>query len=259
MIEADAFYVQDDEDEFTATAATAGPWSEHLQHGGPPSALLVRAAERAAGRDDAVALRAAVDFLSPVPVGPVTVRAEVAKPGRTALAVDAELAAGGRAVLRARVWLVRLVDDGPQVAADGDADVVVPADSEGPPLRWTFPYACHLEWRVAGGDAEGPGPASVWARQRVPLVAGEAPSAMQRVLVAADSGSGVSAVLDWDAWSFVNVDLDVHLLRPACGEWVGLDAVTRAARTGAAQCVTTLRDAAGWLGTGTQTLVVQPR
>jgi acyl-coenzyme A thioesterase PaaI-like protein len=254
-----SFFVADGESGLTATEATAGPWAGHLQHGGPPSALLVRAAEQAVGREDVVALRVAVDFLSPVPVGPVQVSASVAKPGRTAVAVDAELSAGGRTVLRGRVWLVRLTDDGPHVAAAGDAGFSHPDDLPAALLRWEFPYAVHMDWRRVDGDPDGPGEAHVWARQRVPLVAGEAPSGLQRAVVAADSGSGVSAVLDWDRWSFVNVDLDVHLLRPLVGEWVALDAVTRVSPTGSALCATTLRDTAGWLGTAAQTLVVQPR
>jgi acyl-CoA hydrolase len=259
--EAESFYVQDDADAFTATVATTGPWSAGLQHGGPPAALLARAAEQAAGRDDVVALRAAVDFLSPVPVGPVRVSAEVAKPGRTALAVDTALSAGGRTVLRARVWLVRLADDGPHVPAPDGTDPKAPGPESLPdqPMSWSFPYARHVDWRCIEGTPDTPGPAHVWSRPRIPLVRGEEPSGLQRVLITADSGSGISSVLDWDTWSFVNVDLDVHLLRPPTGGWVGMDAVTRVARTGAAQCATTLHDEGGWLGTAAQTLVVQPR
>jgi Acyl-CoA thioesterase C-terminal domain len=46
------------------------------------------------------------------------------------------------------------------------------------------------------------------------------------VLVAADSGSGVSVALDWTRYLFINVDLSVHLHRMPEGEWVCLDAVT---------------------------------
>ena len=46
------------------------------------------------------------------------------------------------------------------------------------------------------------------------------------MLVAADSGNGVSAALDWREHLFINTDLTVHLLRPPEGEWVCLDAVT---------------------------------
>ena len=38
-----AFYLPLGDDRFESTLATAGPWSADAQHGGPPSALLVRA------------------------------------------------------------------------------------------------------------------------------------------------------------------------------------------------------------------------
>ena len=46
---------------------------------------------------------------------------------------------------------------------------------------------------------------------RHPLVAGEEPSPLQRVLIAADAGNGVSAALDWRRYLFINTDLSVHL------------------------------------------------
>jgi len=42
---------------------------------------------------------------------------------------------------------------------------------------------------------------------RHPLLPGEAPSPLVRVLAAADSGNGVSAALDYRRWLFVNADL----------------------------------------------------
>src|SRR3954452_14226492 len=102
---------QDGPTRWRASAATEGPWSSRLQHGGPPSALLVRAAERAAhrqtGREELQAVRVVVDFLGPVPVEVVEVRAELVRAGRSAVLVDCELSAAGRTALRARTWLGR--------------------------------------------------------------------------------------------------------------------------------------------------------
>ena len=259
------FFTQDDDTRFTAARATAGPWSPDMQHGGPPSALLVRQAERAAGDDDLVALRAAIDFFGPVPVGPVTVEARVTRPGRAIVGVDADLVAGGRTALRARVWLLRLgtpspvLGPGSRGTASPDGQIPPPDGAPEARLPWDFPYARSIEWRLTGGDPLAPGPAAMWARQRIPLLAGEEPSSLQRAVTVADSGSGISAVLDWDEWSFVNIDLDVHLLRPLVGEWVHLDAVTRTSGIGSGTCSTTMHDSAGHLGTSGQTLVVQPR
>ena len=83
-----------------------------------------------------------------------------------------------------------------------------------------------MEIIFARGKFLEPGPATVWMRPRVALVEGEEFTPLQRVMVAADGGNGVSAPLDWSGFIFINTDLTVHLLRPPVGEWVCLDAVT---------------------------------
>jgi hypothetical protein len=120
-------------------------------------------------------------------------------------------------------------------------------------------YHTAMEYRfVRGGFAE-PGPAVAWMRMRVPLVDGEEPSPLERVLVAADSGNGVSATLDWSRFLFINVDLSVHLHRPMTGEWVCLDAITIPERTGIGIADTALYDERGPIGRADQTLLVDAR
>ena len=104
-----------------------------------------------------------------------------------------------------------------------------------------------------------PGPATVWMRMRVPLVAGEEPSPLVRVMVAADSGNGVSAALDWREYVFINVDLTVHLHRHPAGEWVCLDALTLPEETGLGLADTLLSDGRGRIGRAAQTLLVDKR
>src|SRR5229473_8314866 len=66
---------------YRADSSTGGPWDASLQHGGPPNALLIHAAERLAaaetGRTDLVALRLAAEFVGPVPVGDVVATARI--------------------------------------------------------------------------------------------------------------------------------------------------------------------------------------
>ena len=52
------------------------------------------------------------------------------------------------------------------------------------------------------------------------------------MLIAADSGNGISSTLDFRRYLFINVDLTVHLHRLPAGEWVCLDAVTVPEPTG---------------------------
>lgn len=268
---ADSFFTPVDPEQgvWSATAACAGPWSAQMQHGGPPSALLVRAAERLARatRDDLVAHRVAVDFLGPVPVGPVEVRARVVRSGRSVVLVDSELEAAGRTCLHSRVWLIRGEVPEPTPAVSGN-DPAVPAPEDVPETRtWQFPYAQHIEWRPVFGGGFDPGPARVWTRPRIPLVPAEDDptpmSGLQRGVLVGDSGSGVSSELAWDEWAFLNIDLDVHLLRQPEGEWLLLDSRTRLGPAGTGLAGTTLWDvtAAGprVVGSGAQTLVVSRR
>src|SRR6266702_4210530 len=101
--------------------------------------------------------------------------------------------------------------------------------------------------------------ALVWMRMLHPLVLGEEPSPLQRVLVAADSGNGVSATLDWTRYLFINVDLSVHLHRMPEGEWVCLDAVTLPERNGVGMADTHLFDERGAIGRAVQTLLIAER
>ena len=57
-------------------------------------------------------------------------------------------------------------------------------------------YPDLVETRVARGRFFN-GPCATWFRLRCPLLEGETPSAYQRVAVAADSGNGISAILDF--------------------------------------------------------------
>ena len=94
---------------------------------------------------------------------------------------------------------------------------------------------------------------------RQPLVAGEEPTPLQRVLVAADVGNGVSAALDYRRYLFINVDLTVHLERMPVGEWVCVDAVTLPQPNGIGTAESVLSDGSGRIGRALQTLLISER
>ena len=77
---------------------------------------------------------------------------------------------------------------------------------------------------------------------------GEQPSPLARVLVAADSGNGVSMELSLETHVFINTELTVHLHREPVGEWVCLDARTRIGPDGAGVATSTLYDSVGRFG-----------
>jgi hypothetical protein len=94
---------------------------------------------------------------------------------------------------------------------------------------------------------------------RHPLVAGETPSPYQRVAVAADSGNGVSAVLDFAQYVFVNCDLTINLLRRPAGEGICLQARTALGGNGCGLAESALYDEQGLIGRATQSLAVRRR
>ncbi|MFL6164185.1 MAG: acyl-CoA thioesterase domain-containing protein [Jatrophihabitantaceae bacterium] len=242
--------------------ACGGPWRPELQHGGPPSALLVLAAERlaaaASGRDDLLAARLAAEFISPVPVAPLTVTARVDRLSRAAVLIQAMLGPTdepARSCLQSRIWLLA---PGEQPPRSEPVPAEPPAGPDGLPDFGfdSFPYARHLDWRLAAGNGRARGPAAAWVSARVPLLAGRRYSPLQRTALFADSASGISAELDWNDWSFANVDLDLHLFRAPVGEWLLVDAVTELG-AGVAMTRSRLSDLTGPVGAGLQTLLVR--
>jgi hypothetical protein len=245
---------------FVATAATAGPWSPDAQHGGPPSALAARELDRHEPDENMRLARVAVDILGPVPVGPLTARTRTLRPGKRVALLETVLEAGGRPVLVARGWRIAKLPGAPVVSRDAAAPEL-PAAAKTPrfPGGHVDGYLTQIEWRFEAGNFDEPGPCKTWARPLIPLLPGEDASAMSRVLLLADSGSGVSMALDPRAYIFINVDLTVILHRDPVDEWLQLDALTTMGGTGTGLAETRLSDSAGEIGIGVQTLLVAPR
>jgi hypothetical protein len=258
----DAFYEQLDDTLFRSTPATAGPWDPRAQHGGPPSALLAHAIEHGTPpRPDLRLARVTVELMRPVPVTELTTTVRVLRSRRRTELVEAELTADGEPVMRMTASRVAAAPGSvPTVAAGAPA---LPLPPPAPTPAWAGAhldgYMTAVEWRPVTGWVSEPGPAVVWARPTVDLVAGRGITPAERVLVVADSGSGVSAALDIREWTFVNSDLTVLLHRHPAGEWVCLESATSIDPDGIGCAHTRLSDPAGELGYGLQTLVVQPR
>ncbi len=257
-----AFYVPEG-DGYRATELTRGPWDPQSQHAGPPCALLGRELDRAGALDPGRLSRATFEILGPVPIAPLTVTAEVVRPGRSVELVEGTMANEGKPIMRARAWRIRTTDPmdlDPATPEPGP----VPGPGEGEEVDF-FPtgqdvgYHTAMETRFVRGAFTTPGPALAWMRMRVALVEGEEPDPLHRVLVAADSGNGVSSPLDYRRWMFINADVSVTLRRHPGGEWVGLDAATYPEPDGVGMSDTRLHDEAGMIGRSTQTLFVGPQ
>lgn len=257
-----AFYQPLGGGRYASTELTRGPWDAGSQHAGPPSALLGFAVEHREGaREDMRVARIALEIMRPVPLETLVATTRVTHASRGVEVVEAELAVeGGPVVVTGRAVRVRV--------ADGAAPEVVPAQVFGDPealvetpfaFRFAMGYHTAMETRFVAGAFDRPGPATVWFRMRYPLVEGEPVDPLSRVLTAADSGNGVSSVLDFGSYMFINPELSVHLRRYPRGEWVCLDAATTIEADGIGVAATDLHDASGPIGRGTQSLYVAAR
>jgi hypothetical protein len=266
----------DDPARFIGTSWCAGSWSSTLQHGGPPAALLMRTIERLPSSIDGPVQigRFTAEILGPIPVGEVVVSASITRPGRSVELVEAHLMAGGRAAMTARAWRMRIepmelpvpggvvpVHDELPGFPKGEVDLpALPdrADVLQLPM-WNVGYAAAVEWRFVSGGEEGGSPVTVWARPRVDLVAGEVATPLSRLLILADTGNGLSRVLDVDTWWFINTELTVHVHRQPSGDWFLLAARSTVEATGNGLTETELYDQHGRVGRAAQALLVGRR
>ncbi len=258
---ADAFYVPEGDGRFLSTEWTIGPWARDSQHAGPPAALLGRAVELAVGRDDVQVVRVTFEILRPVPVAPLTVTAQVMRPGRSVILTSASVSDERGVVMLAYAWCIRRAEldlaqvihgDPPPAGPDaGEAGEMFPSDE--------VSYLRAMDWRFVRGGFVQPGPAVAWARMRVSLVKDEEVTPLSRVLALADSGNGISSAIDFSRWLFINPDLSVYLHRLPRGEWVCLDAQTTVEPNGIGLATSVLSDETGVIGRGMQSLFLGPR
>lgn len=252
-------------DHFHSTVLTRGPWHPDHQHAGPPVALVCRALEAAARPHGLTHLaRLTANLVRPVPIDALQIEVQTVYVGRNAGHFSARLSAQGKEV---GLFTALAQRESPLALPAGLPghplpQVAVPPDASRPAQ---FPFAGKqvgygdlVETRSASGTLFQ-GPCSIWFRLRQALVEGEVPSAYQRVAVAADSGNGISAILDYQRYSFVNSDLTINLLRQPVGEWICLQAQTWWGDQGTGLAESALYDTQGLIGRATQSLAVRER
>ncbi len=250
---------------FAATDLVRSTWSASIQHGAPVSALLARALERCAQRDDTRLTRVVVDLLGGVPAeGDIWVRSKVERTGKQIELVSAQMLGPGkdgtpRPVATATGWRMQTLDT--------DALRHAPAEPM-PPLSaakardmrkdWDRNYVHSLDWRwLTSPLDEGPGES--WIRPLVDLVKDEQLTPLQRLFTVADDANGLGNKLDIRKWTFMNTDLAVHIHRIPEGEWTGIRAETSYGPDGIGATLGTLFDEQGPVGAIQQSVLVRPR
>jgi hypothetical protein len=259
-----------DGDLLVPTLYAQGPWDPRALHGGPPVAALARATEALETPGPMRIARITTDLVRVVPMAPLRATARVMRSGRRIQAVDATLEHAGTVVARATVIRVRVDDsfapmetalrwpDGPMArpgeAVDGERWELVPPGED------TMAGVLHAMERTRFTHP-GPGRGRCWCRLAIPLVLGEPTSPMAAMAVVADMASGMSAgiLVDFDRFTFQNVDLTLHLRREPRPGWIGLDAAAQLGPEGVGQVQAVLVDDDGPFGHVLQSLLIERR
>lgn len=252
----ESFYVRVDDETYEPTELTRGPWDAYAQHAGPPAALLGHVIEGGAREGMRIA-RITFDILRPVPLSTLRVEVRPVHRGRSVEVVEAALTSNDKTVMRANALRIRAQDDA--VPDHLPSTTIAPPqgiEDTQIPMRFDVGYHTAMETRNVRGAFHIPGPATVWFRMRHPLIDGEPVRPVERVLIAADSGNGVSGVLDIRKYLYINPELTVHLYRYPTTEWVCLEAASHISPDGIGLADTALHDELGPIGRGSQSLYV---
>ena len=248
-----------------ASELTRGPWDPQHQHAGPPIAMVCRAIEAVAREHGLSHIgRLTANLLRPLPIAELEIEVTTDYAGRNAAHYSARLWGAGKELARFTALAQRENAVALPEGLDGHPLPMAPKPPAGSaPQRMPFGhrrpgYADLVENRVASGSFFR-SRCAAWFRLQRPLVEHEEPSGYQRVAVAADSGNGISAVLDFERFMFVNSDLTINLLRLPIGEWICVDARTLLAPNGCGLAESQLFDETGLIGRATQSLAVRAR
>jgi Thioesterase-like superfamily len=252
-------------EKFRATDLVRSTWTAKIQHAAPVSALLVRALERCAVRDDTRLSRVAIDLLGPVPAdGDLWVRSRVERPGKQIELISAEMLALGpdgepRPTARASGWRLQQLDTAELVHAAAPLPRPL-SEARSRDLAKNFDrnYVHSLDWRwLTKPLNEGPGES--WITPTASLVNGEEMTPLERLFAVADCANGIGSKLDITKWTFLNNDLVVHVHRIPDGDWIGIRAETNYGPDGIGTTVGTLFDETGAVGSIQQSVLVRPR
>jgi hypothetical protein len=244
-------------DAFFATELARGPWDPGAQHGGAPAALLGGELERLVPDPGLRIVRITYELLRPVPLGELHVHTQIVRPGKRVQLLEATLSTpDGAELVKARAVRVARAPLGAGTAAEATPAGPQTVASATPLWNPRSLPGGAVELRYVEGEPAALGPRTAWFRLKVPVIAGEQPTPLQRLLVAADFPNGISNELDWHEWIFINPDLTVYIEREPRSEWVALQAHTRVTAGESALAQATLFDTEGRIGRSLQSLYI---
>ena len=261
----EAMYLPDG-DAFVGTHRCQGGWDPNAQHGGPVQALLARCVERVPTLTPMQVVRLTFDLVRPVPMQrPLGVEHRIRREGKKIQLVEVALLDADVEVARVLALRLRAEDVDP-------AGELPPLPRHQTPLPDATVAVGREDWGSVPGflegielrrlPQEGKGAAVLWARARVPLVAGEDISPLSRMALAGDFVNllGVGPDFPFQGYSGINPDVTLQVLRPPEGEWVAMAGTTYLrGDTGIGVSSAEIRDASGPVGHASCSQILQSR
>lgn len=262
VVETEALLSDDFTGTYVANEHTASPWNSGYQHGGPAAALLARAASKlSVPIKNPLINQVSVDLLAPLPLGAVAVSARIVQEGKLSSLVEAEMSSvvGEQTLMRMSAWITKRRES-PLSHSHGAFRAPPPAGSPmHTPSHWDCGYLDAIDWQSVSGGLDLPGPGTVWAEPKVPLVDDEPAYGVPLLLLVADAATGVSSFDDPQELMLINTDLTLHVLRePGVGPiWMSSESWIDHAGIGLTSSV--LGDSAGSLAAAHQSVFVVDR
>ncbi|MER8237469.1 thioesterase family protein [Streptomyces sp. NPDC094049] len=259
-----SYYERTGEHHFKPTAHAGGAWSADEQHFSPLSGLVAHTVEQhlaarpATAHGPLVLSRISYDILGRIALDECAVTVETLRPGRTIELLEATVTIGGRAVVRARAWLLAAQDT--SAVADSPVEPLPAPDALdrwAMGAAWNGGYVSSIEVRRTPRVRRGR--ATAWLSTPLTLVAGEEVGPLASYVTLVDTANGIAVQQDPGAWMFPNLDLTIHLHRQPRGRWTGLDTTVVFGPSGQGLTSSVLHDVHGPVGRAEQILTVRPQ
>jgi acyl-CoA thioesterase len=212
--------------------------------------LVAWGAERHADADWQPA-RLTVDMFRPGRMAPTRVDTKVVREGRRIRVVDCSVVVGGVEICRGSTVFLRRSHE-PRGETWYPPDWTVPGPEQVESMRrhgqaeWGMPWESReiTEWGQLTQHRQ------VWARETRPFVEGEELTPFLRAALIADMANGqlnASPV----GLAYINADVTMTIARLPEGEWLGLDARSRATADGVSVGAVDMYDSKGRIGQAT--------
>jgi hypothetical protein len=267
MDDENALYLPDG-DGFVATLKTQGGWDPNHQHGGPVQALMARAVEQAPSLVPMQVARLTHDLIRPVPIGKrLVVSTEILREGKRIQLLEVVMRDGDVEHARTRALRLREADlsDAAGLGADTSIDVAPVGPEEVGPAYLTgragMPgFFDGMELRRFQRPDAPEGVHGYWVRLKCPLIAGEETTPLQTMSVAGDFANMIGITVETRDVTFINPDLNVHVLRLPVGEWIAVMGDSRLGlATGIGVSTAQLRDRDGICALASNCQLIQRR